>query len=87
MAVKAAVFSERLEAYRVLSGLSQASLAGMTGITINSLSRYERGENLPGIPHAVRIARALDVTVSDLIGDNLPAFNMEAAGLNREVPS
>ena len=85
MAVKDKALADRLEAYRVVKGMSQGDLSKLTGLPINSLSRYERGVVTPGVGSLVRIALALEVTASDLIGDNLAGFDIDAAALYREA--
>lgn len=48
-------------------GLSQADLEGLTGIDANTFSRYERGVISPSAETALKIARALGVTVDELM--------------------
>jgi transcriptional regulator with XRE-family HTH domain len=48
-------------------GLTQAALAEMVGIGVNSIARYERGEITPSITIAHAIADALHVTEAELL--------------------
>lgn len=46
--------------------LSQRELAKNVGITYQSLQRYENETVIPSVIIAIRIAKALNVTVEDL---------------------
>lgn len=48
-------------------GLTQADIAEATGLSQQAISSIEKGRSLPGLDTAVRIARALGVTVEDLL--------------------
>jgi transcriptional regulator with XRE-family HTH domain len=52
---------------REAAGLNQRELARRTGLTPEYLNAVERGGRRPGVVTLVRIARALDVTIDDLI--------------------
>ena len=49
-------------------GMSQGDLARAIGASRNIVGRYERSEALPSAESAVKLARALDVTVDRLLG-------------------
>ena len=51
---------------RIKQGLSQDSLARSVGISRNSIGSIERGEYIPLLTHALRIARVLGVNVEDI---------------------
>ena len=53
---------------RVAKGLSVKSLAATVGVSAMSIYRYETGHRLPDIDVAFKIAKALGVTVDELIG-------------------
>jgi transcriptional regulator with XRE-family HTH domain len=55
----------RIRFYRRLRDYSQGELASRVGMAAAQLSRYETGHTQPGIAVLARIARALDVAVSD----------------------
>lgn len=61
-------FGEIIKLVRKKKGLTQAELAQMADIAINSLRRYERGERKPTLYALERIASALGVRIEDLIG-------------------
>lgn len=48
-------------------------LAGGTGLTKSYLSKVERGQSVPSIAAALKIARALDVDVAQLFSDDAAA--------------
>ena len=55
--------------YRKAIGLSQEKLAQKAGITYSTLTKIEAGYNTnPKVLSLARIAKALDVTVTDLPG-------------------
>lgn len=63
-------------------GWSQADLARRVDVQPNTIARIERGEQLPKIPLAIKIATELDTTVEDLFGgrvDSDPTTPDEAA--------
>ena len=49
-------------------GLTLEGLAAATGLTPSFLSKVERGASVPSISTALRLARALDVSVGQLMG-------------------
>ena len=56
-----------LRRLRTEKGMSQEALADLAGIHRNYLGGIERKERNVGLDNLERIARALDVTVSDLV--------------------
>lgn len=61
------LFASRLRESRMSAGLSQADLAKRAGSTASYLGRLERAEREPGIDLALRLARALGVSLADLL--------------------
>ena len=61
-------FTNALRAAREACGWSQADLAGRVGISVEAYGRLERGRVLPRAATLVRLARALNVRVDDLLG-------------------
>lgn len=57
----------RIRALRTDRGVSQATLADLSAISRINLSRIENGHAEAGIRTLARIARALDVTLSELL--------------------
>ena len=56
--------------YREYHGLSQRQLAARVGVTNTAISAIERGAHIPSVLLALRIARALGVSVEILWGDD-----------------
>lgn len=61
-------FAERLKSARLAKGLRQRDLRDAAGVTEQMISRYERGIHTPETKTLVRLAEALDVSISDLLG-------------------
>ncbi|WP_129670119.1 helix-turn-helix domain-containing protein [Phytoactinopolyspora endophytica] len=57
----------RVAKVRVERGLSQEDLANESGISRTSLQNLEHAKTAPGIDHLVLIARAMGITVVDLL--------------------
>lgn len=54
--------------YREYHGLSQRQLAARVGVTNTAISAIERGAHIPSVLLALRIARALGVSIEILWG-------------------
>ena len=63
---------ERLTRLRKERGYTQVELANMIGIKQTIVSDYERERIRPHIEMAVRLARALEVSVDELLGASPP---------------
>ncbi len=62
-----------VRAIREAQGITQRDLATRAGITQAALFRLESGETDPRLSTLRRLARALNVTVAELIGEGRPA--------------
>lgn len=60
--------SDRLAAIRKERQLSQSDLGTKVGLHTNAIGRYERGEAIPSVDVAAKLAKALDVSLDYLIG-------------------
>lgn len=58
----------RIKEIREAKGMTAAELAKAVNTTPVSISRYETGKRKPSIFKAAEIAKALDVTIDELIG-------------------
>lgn len=56
-----------LKSARVNKGLTQKQAAEKIGITVDTLSNYERGKSYPDVPVIIRIEQVYGVSYSDLI--------------------
>ncbi|HEV7572638.1 MAG TPA: helix-turn-helix transcriptional regulator [Thermoanaerobaculia bacterium] len=63
----AELFGTSLRETRKRRGLSQERLAELTGLSTNYVGEMERGLKAPGLPVIVRLARALDVGINELL--------------------
>ncbi len=61
-------FGTRLVALRKEKKISQAELASSVGLHSNALGRYERGEAVPSVEVAAKIASELGASLDALIG-------------------
>ncbi|WP_339148425.1 MULTISPECIES: helix-turn-helix domain-containing protein [unclassified Sutcliffiella] len=53
------------------TGIKQGFVAEKSGLSNGAYSLIVRGESLPSLPSAIRIARTLNTTVEDLWGDQI----------------
>ena len=65
----------RLKVHRAMRDLTQGDLADLAGITRKSINAIETGRMIPSVLLALRIARALGVTVEAIftLDDQAPA--------------
>lgn len=61
--------NEKLKDLRDYHGISQRELARRIGVGKTTISEIERGDRLPNVITAIRIARALETTVEEIWGD------------------
>ena len=71
-------FGERLKNYRKARGLTQQELADRLGVSNKSVSRWESG-GYPDVATLGPLARALGVTVDDLLGESPPLRRFDRA--------
>ena len=63
-------FAERLAYARKQKKIKQTDLGKMIGTSGDIIGKYERGENVPSIEVAAKIADALGVTLDYLVKDS-----------------
>lgn len=56
-----------LKSARVNKGLTQAKAAELIGVTVDTLSNYERGKSYPDVPVIQKMEEVYGVSYSDLI--------------------
>lgn len=61
--------NEKLKDLKDYHGISQRELARRIGVGKTTISEIERGDRLPNVLTAIRIARALETTVEEIWGD------------------
>ncbi len=64
-------FGEHLRALRKARGLSQAQLGELASLNDKYLGEVERGEGNPSLEVLMRLAKALDVDLAVLVGDEV----------------
>jgi transcriptional regulator with XRE-family HTH domain len=76
-------FGERLKMFRTLAGLSQNELAKQAGISRPLISALEAGKRHGmTVENARRLARALMITLDQLVGEPEPA-SLDLVGAER----
>lgn len=56
-----------LKAARVNRGYTQDAAAKIIGVTVDTISNWERGKSFPNVPQLKRIEEAYGVTYNELI--------------------
>ncbi len=62
-------FSLNLLKYRKMRGLTQQQIADLSGLSQRMIAYYETQISNPPINNVIALARALDITVAELIGE------------------
>lgn len=65
MAFDKEYFSRQLKSKRALKGWYQDDLAQASGVSVNTIARYENGTNAPSFDAVVQIAKAFDCPTDD----------------------
>jgi transcriptional regulator with XRE-family HTH domain len=76
-------FANRLQRLRQTAGLSQPQLAAIALCPVGTLRNWEQGRRLPYLDTAVRLAKALNVTLDELAGDADDMHDPEAPAPSR----
>ena len=67
-------FSKNLRQLRLEKKLTQEQLAGILGVSVQSVSRWECGNTLPDVMLLPEIARLYGVTVDDLYREDASGY-------------
>lgn len=59
---------KRIQSYRKQKGLSQEQLASRLNISRQALSKWESDINVPNIDKIMDVAKALEITLNELLG-------------------
>lgn len=70
-------FGKRLRNYRKTFGFSQESFAEIIDVSIDTVSRFERGKRFPAPEVLAKIVRVLDVNYDDLLTEKNPLIEDE----------
>lgn len=61
-------FGEAVRNQRVGRKITQESLAELSGLSLNFVGNVERGQQMPSLESIVRLAEAMKMTGSELLG-------------------
>lgn len=61
-------YGESMKEHRIAASKTLNDVAAATGISVQNLSRWERGEVAPSIEYCVKLADYYDITIDELIG-------------------
>jgi len=64
-------FGKNVREQRRAMGMTQEQLSERTGVSQGSISTIERDERVPKLPTAVALARGLETTVEELLGEDV----------------
>ena len=64
---------ERLREIRKSKNLTQAQLAEMIGVGKTTITGYEQNNREPNVLNMIKIAKVLDVSCGELMGDIVPS--------------
>ena len=66
------MLNENIKALRKAKGLTQEDFAARLHVVRQTISKWERGLSVPDSEMLIKISELLDVSVSDLLGTELP---------------
>ena len=66
------MLNENIKLQRKAKGMSQEELAAKLNVVRQTLSKWENGLSVPDAEMLIRIAEALDTSVSELLGESCP---------------
>ena len=66
------MLSDQIRALRRARGMSQEELAARLHVVRQTISKWEKGLSVPDAEMLLRLAEALDTTVSQLLGADIP---------------
>jgi transcriptional regulator with XRE-family HTH domain len=80
-------FGEKIAKLKKQKKMSQIELAKVTGISRDAISKYERGDVIPSVEYAKRIADALGVSLDYLVSndENEQTLDNEAVKRIKEI--
>lgn len=84
--VTAPRIGERIRAYRQKKGLTLQKLAALTGFSRGYLSKLEGASKAPPVPTLVRVAEALGVAPSVLLGEAAPQGSISFVKKTERIP-
>jgi transcriptional regulator with XRE-family HTH domain len=79
------IFTSRLRTVRRSQNITQGDLAKMAGTGQGTISRIEKGDQEPSLLVALKIAKALNVSLGYLAGDDTPQEDVSPDALTVAV--
>mgnify|MGYP001415125538 FL=1 len=76
-------FGKQLQRLRTIGGLTQEQLAVKAGLVRVYVTKLEQGEHDPTLSMLVRLAKALRVSVTELLGESVSASQWWQVGEDR----
>jgi transcriptional regulator with XRE-family HTH domain len=76
-------FGKQLQRLRTRRGLTQEQLAVTAGLSRTFVTRLELGQHDPSLSTLVRLAKALRVSVTELLGESVSASQWWQVGQDR----
>lgn len=76
---------KRLKRYREAAGLTQRDLAAKISVTHSNINYWENSNKLPKSSFLIPIAKALNISVDELLGEPAPKKNKNLGGKLGEV--
>lgn len=73
MTINYSLIGNRIKSARKAKGLSQSELSELIDKSVGYMSYIETGSKKPSLETLIQIANALDVTIDELLSDNLAA--------------
>lgn len=73
----------KLKGFRELKNLSRREVAERTGISIQSLERYENGKSEPNIKTLKRLSKFYNVSIDSIVGNNSNSLDLNALEENK----
>lgn len=73
MTINYSLIGNRIKAARKAKGLPQSELSELIDKSVGYMSYIETGSKKPSLETLIQIANALDVTIDELLSDNLVA--------------
>ena len=70
----------RLRAIRVQRGISLRALKAATGVAVSNLQKLEAGKGDPQLSTLQKLAKALKISVAELIGESKPGKEVKEHG-------
>jgi transcriptional regulator with XRE-family HTH domain len=71
---------EKLKSIRHRKGFSAEQIASEVGVDVSTYRRYERNETSPTLDRIASLAKALEVSIQELLPDNITQINNNQEG-------